>query len=106
MGAFGGTTRGGGMTATRQRVGNSRWESGTGTVELVAGGLSGEVAWLVMIERASVKFIDRAEPARWELRVTELFRRSGARWERFHRHADPLVDGHHPDEIRALLGSA
>jgi hypothetical protein len=105
MGAFGGTTRGGAITAGRQRSGSSMWESGTGTVELINGGACDEVAWLVMVERASVKFVDRTEPTRWELRVTELFRKGVNGWERFHRHADPLVDGHHPDEVRALLAS-
>ena len=27
----------------------------------------------------------------WSLRVTQVYRRSGAGWELVHRHADPLV---------------
>jgi hypothetical protein len=40
---------------------------------------------------------------RWELRVTELIRNDGESWQRVHRHADPLVDGHGFDQILALL---
>jgi hypothetical protein len=45
------------------------------------GGVSGGFAWLVMIERASVLFASRTDAARWDLRVTELFRRNGDSWE-------------------------
>lgn len=79
------------------------WEQGTGAVELVAGGVSGTLAWLVMIERASVKFMGYNEPRRWELRVTELFRLEASGWVRFHRHADPLVDFHSLGEMLRLL---
>jgi hypothetical protein len=103
MGAMGGTTRGGGRTAQRQRYGNTMWESGSGDVELVDGGVRGDIAWLVMIERARVKFLGHDKPARWELRVTELFRHGETGWERFHRHADPLVDGHSLDQMLDLL---
>jgi hypothetical protein len=50
------------------------------------------IVWLVMIEHASVTFVGRANLTRWDLRVTELFRRNGESWERLHRYADPLVD--------------
>jgi hypothetical protein len=104
MGAFGGTTLGGRKTAHRQRARNSMWETGTGEVELVAGGVSDGIAWLVMVEHASVMFTGRPDESRWDLRVNELFRRNGESWERFHRHADPLVDAHSLDEVLRLLG--
>jgi hypothetical protein len=104
MAAMGATGRGGLRTGQRQREGNSNWESGSGEVELVDGGVREDIAWLVMLERAQVKFVGRAEPARWDLRVTELFRKTDSGWERFHRHADPLVDLHPLEEMLALLG--
>jgi hypothetical protein len=103
MAAMGATGRGGLRTSQRQRQGNSMWESGSGDVQLVDGGAREGIAWLVMIERAQVKFKGRPEPARWDLRVTELFRKTDSGWERFHRHADPLVDLHSLDEMLALL---
>ena len=41
--------------------------------------------------------------ARWDLRVTEVFERRDQQWVRVHRHADPLVDRHHLDEMLSLL---
>jgi hypothetical protein len=104
MSPFGAGGRTRPMTAEQQRVFGDLWQSGTGDVELIDGGVSGDVAWLVMIERGSVVFRDRTDAERWDLRVTELFRRDGDAWERFHRHADPLVDVHSRDEVRRLLG--
>lgn len=103
MGALGGSTQGGARTAARQSGANSTWQSGSGDVELLSGGVAGDVVWLVMIERASVEFTGHSGLRRWDLRVTELFRRTVDGWERFHRHADPLVDGHPLDEMLALL---
>lgn len=40
-------------------------------------GVSGDVAWLVLLERAQVRFVGRAEARHWELRVTEIFLREG-----------------------------
>jgi hypothetical protein len=76
---------------------------GFGEVEFVGGGVSDDIAWLVLVERAEVKFASRSDRSRWELRVTELFRRTDSGWERLHRHADPLVKLHSLDEILALL---
>ena len=103
MGAFGGVGRGSMQVADRQRAAASLWEAGTGEVELIVGGVADGIAWLVMTERASVRFVGRSEAVRWDLRVTELFRRSAGDWVRFHRHADPLVDFHPLDEVLALL---
>lgn len=105
MGALGGAFRGGPSTAERQLQGARQWGGGTGSVELIAGGAEGDVAWLVMTERGRVTFSD--DPGggehRWDLRVTELFRRRAGEWERFHRHADPLVDVRPLRDAAALL---
>jgi hypothetical protein len=88
-----------------QRAAGKLWLSGAGDVELLDGGVSGAVAWLVMVERASVTFAGRSEPTRWELRVTELSRQNGESRRRFHRHADP-VDVHGFNEVLHLLAEA
>jgi len=94
----------GATTATPgQRRAVVQFESGTGHVEVLNGGVSGDVAWLVLIEGATVKLRDREAPCRWDLRVTEVFQRGGAEWVRVHRHADPLVDRHPLDEVLPLL---
>ncbi len=104
MGAFGGSlTTEQAAAQGEQSPFRSPWEEGAGEIELIAGGVSGAVAWLVVIERSTVRFTGYDEPRRWELRVTELFRLDGAHWVRFHRHADPLVEFHSLDECLRLL---
>lgn len=105
LGAVGGWSTGGHETASRQRAVATQWRTGTGTVELVRGAVVGDVAWLVMVERAQVELtVD--EPGvrrRWDLRVTEVFTRVEDDWVRVHRHADPLVDRRSPAEAAGLL---
>lgn len=103
MGAVGGASGGGPETLERQRMVASQWASGTGSVELVNGGVDGDLAWLAMIERATVVFQGDPASHRWDLRVTEVFRRGAEGWERVHRHADPLVDRHPVASLLPLL---
>jgi hypothetical protein len=103
MGAFGGTGTDLIAMTAGQRRGVAQFQGGEGTVDYVAGGVSGDVAWLVMQERGMVAFDGQSESQRWDLRVTELFRREGDAWVRFHRHADPFVDFHPLDEVLSLL---
>ncbi|HEX4902441.1 MAG TPA: hypothetical protein VFV42_06500 [Acidimicrobiales bacterium] len=105
LGAVGSYSRGGVETADRQRSVAAAWRRGTGAIEFVNGGVHGDLAWLSFIERSSVEF--RADPEgsarRWDLRVTEIFRRTTDGWQRLHRHADPLVDRHTLDHVARLL---
>ena len=104
LGPFGGASVGASVATPGQRRGVTQFESGSGTIEVLNSGVSGDAAWLVMIERCTVKFVGRAEPCRWELRVTEAFERQNGEWVRVHRHADPLVDRRGLDEVLAILG--
>ena len=105
LGAVGGHSLGGPQTTERQKAVAAQWRNGSGDIELVNGGVSGDVAWLVMIERSTVNLV--ADPPdlyrRWDLRVTEVFRRNGEVWERVHRHADPLVERRPLAEVAHLL---
>lgn len=103
LGAFGGAGIGATRSTPGQRRAVGQFESGSGHVELLNSGSSADIAWLVLIESAIVKFRGRDVPCRWDLRVTEVFERRGAEWVRVHRHADPLVDRHPLDEILRLL---
>ena len=105
LGAVGGFGPGGDETAQRQRLVAAQWRRGTGSIEFLNGGTEGDLAWLVFIERGTVEFADDEEgiERRWDLRVTEIFRRSNGEWQRLHRHADPLVDRHRLADVAALL---
>ena len=105
MGAVGGYSSGGPETAGRQSAVAAQWNSGTGSIEFVNGGRSGDLAWLAFIERARVRFSHDPEGAerRWDLRVTEVFRSVGGSWERVHRQADPLVEFRPLKDVASLL---
>ena len=104
LGAVGGWSGGGPETAERQAAVARQWASGSGEVELLNGGVDGDLAWLALLERATVVLAAGAGERRWDLRVTEVFRRRGEGWERVHRHADPLVDRRAVAEAADLLG--
>lgn len=103
LGAVGGCSAGGADTAERQQAVASAWTSGDGALEPLNGGVSGDLAWLAFVERATVTFAGSTEPRRWDLRVTEVFRQSADGWERVHRHADPLVDRRPVADVADLL---
>lgn len=103
MGAVGGYGFGGPEAADRQAAVARQWKSGTGAVEFINGGVDGDLAWLAMIERAMVVLDLEAGEQRWDLRVTEVFRRVDGSWQRVHRHADPLVDRRTPSEAASLV---
>lgn len=105
MGAVGGCSYGGDETTERQRNVAAQWRSGSGSVEFVNGGVDGDLAWIAMIERATVNFV--TDPSnvqrRWDLRSTEVFRRTAGEWQRVHRHADPLDDRRPVTDVAKLL---
>lgn len=104
MGAVGGWSPGGRATAERQAQVAAQWLQGTGDVEFVNGAVVGDLAWVAFVERAHVVFDRDVGEQRWDLRVTEVYRRVEDGWQRVHRHADPLVDRMTPIQAAALLG--
>jgi hypothetical protein len=105
LGAIGGHSAGGAETGRRQMAVAAQWRRGTGTIEFINGGVEGDLAWLAFIERSRIELVSDPEgfERRWDLRVTELFRRADGAWHRLHRHADPLVDRRPLTEVAALL---
>ena len=103
LGAVGSWAPGGAVTAELQQAVASGFSAGEGEVEVLNGGVDGNLAWVTLIERGRVVLDRRDGPRRWDLRVTEVFRRTLKGWQRVHRHADPLVDLHDPATMADLL---
>lgn len=61
-------------------------------IEVVAAGVSGDLAYLVAVEHTTAA-IGGDPPAPYSLRVTTIFRREAGTWKVVHRHADPVPDG-------------
>jgi len=66
------------------------FRGGESTLEVTQSYASGDLVVLVVIERQHGAVGGLADQD-WSLRVTQVYRRSGAGWELVHRHADPLV---------------
>jgi ketosteroid isomerase-like protein len=66
--------------------------------ELVAAGVSGDLAYTVGYEHTSVS-MDGVPVEPYTLRVTHVYRRENGEWKIVHRHGDPVPD---PDSLRAV----
>jgi ketosteroid isomerase-like protein len=62
---------------------------GMSRLEVLQVGASGEIAFWVGLQHATVQVGDMTQPAPMDLRVTEIFRRENGQWKLVHRHADP-----------------
>jgi ketosteroid isomerase-like protein len=68
----------------------SRWSDCTDQrVELLAAGVSGELAYTVELEHTSVS-VDGVPVEPYTLRVTQVYRREDGEWKVVHRHGDQL----------------
>ena len=70
-------------------------------MELTQSYASGDLVVLVLTERQHGE-VGGLPDQDWSLRVTQVYRRSGAAWELVHRHADPLVHPIGIDQAAAL----
>jgi ketosteroid isomerase-like protein len=77
----------------------SRWSNCTDQrVDIVAAGVSGDLAYTVGFEHTSVS-VDGTPVEPYTLRVTQVYRREGGEWKIVHRHGDaPPIDQSLPGE--------
>ena len=70
----------------------ARWRSGHTDFDLIAVGMSGDLAYTIWIEKGDARLegLDEFRPI--ALRVTHLYRREDDIWKIIHRHADALID--------------
>ncbi len=80
----------------------ARWSNCTDQrVELLAAGVSGDLAYTVELEHTSVS-VDGVPVEPYTLRVTQVYRREDGEWKVVHRHGDQLPI----DQIHSLPGEA
>lgn len=76
------------ITEVFGRLGEQFSECTAYDCEVVAGGASGDLGYLVAIERVTLS-MGGGPPQSIVLRVTTVFRREAGEWKVVHRHGDP-----------------
>jgi ketosteroid isomerase-like protein len=80
----------------------SRWSECTDQrVEILAAGVSGDLAYTVELEHTSVS-VDGVPVEPYTLRVTQVYRREDGEWKVVHRHGDQIPI----DQSQPLPGEA
>ncbi len=83
------TTRGwSAISAVFDRLGANFSDCTAYDCEVLAAGTSGDLGYLVAIERVTLSMGD-GPPQAITLRVTTVFRRESGEWKAVHRHGDP-----------------
>jgi ketosteroid isomerase-like protein len=79
-------------TGVFQRLGETFSECKSFDFEVVAAGVSGDLAYTVAYEHITASIYGApAEP--YTLRVTHVYRREDGEWKVVHRHGDPIPSG-------------
>jgi ketosteroid isomerase-like protein len=93
MGGFGSYERGWERVHQNTLFAASRFRGGSlSSVEAMAAGESGDLAYAVWIERGQVRVEGRDEHGPLAVRVTHIFRREEGAWRIIHRHGDPITE--------------
>lgn len=99
FGPFGGPALRGHTPGAAARVAGL-FSDGSADLELIDAIVTSDVVCLVMMERCEAIFAGVEGRQRWDLRTTQVYRRTGERWHVVHRHAEPLAD---PRDLRETL---
>jgi hypothetical protein len=93
FGGFGGQETGWSEIGPRYEWASAQFGPGEAKVEFeyLQKHVSGDTAYTVAIERATVSYADKPGAQVHELRVTMIFRSEEGAWKIVHRHGDPLT---------------
>lgn len=78
----------------------SLYLEGDTTIEMIAMGTSGDLAYAVWLDRGQVRVAGRDGFSPTALRITQIYRREAGMWKVIHRHGDPIRD---KSEVSAIL---
>jgi ketosteroid isomerase-like protein len=94
MGAWGAYEKGWKEVDARYDWAAARFVNSDATVkvEYLSCGMSGNLAYIVAIERSEVHLIGQDKPIAMSLRTNHIFRKEKGEWKLMLRHADPLID--------------
>jgi len=96
---MGGYEQGADKVASTHEHGAAQFESAETAFQILQMAASGDLAYCVGLQRATAHMRGKKEPAQFNLRVTELFRREDGEWKLIHRHADMLAE---PEDKESL----
>ena len=91
FGPNGGYDHGPDQVHARYQQDAAHFSGGDTHFEILHMAASDAVAYWVGFQQATAQFGSQTEPASFNLRVTEVFRREGDAWKLVHRHADSLA---------------
>jgi ketosteroid isomerase-like protein len=91
FGGWGAYERGWAQVEPRLEWAASRWRGGHTDFEILAAGVSGDLAYTIWIEAGDARLAGLDEFRPIALRVTHLFRREDGIWKIIHRHADAVI---------------
>ena len=93
LGAVGAYAKGWEQVGPRLDRVAARFREGRGwSIEPLAMGMSGDLAYTVHIERSEVRVAGRDEFSPVALRVTQIYRHEEGTWKIIHRHADAIME--------------
>lgn len=91
-GGFGAYEKGWEQVGSRLDWAASVFREGHSTIEMLAMGASGDLAYAVWIDHGQVRVAGRDGFSPMVLRITQIYRREEGMWKVIHRHGDPLTD--------------
>lgn len=100
LGGWGAYEIGWGQVGPRLEWAAGRFSGGELSYDRLAVGSSGDLSYVVHIERGNVQTSGALQQAPMMLRVTHILRREEGSWKVIHRHADPII---RKTEVEAVL---